>query len=117
MGDEGVDGGLEHAFHHHVELVVGEADAVVGEAVLREVVGADLFAAVAGAYLLLAVLGLDLVDALSFDLVEAGAENAHGFFAVLDLRFFVLAGDDGLRRQVGDADRGVGGVDRLAAGA
>ena len=117
MGDEGVDGGLEHAFHDHVELVVGEADAVVGEAVLGEVVGADLFAAVAGADLLFAVLGLELVDALGFDLVEAGAEDAHSLFAVLDLRFFVLAGDDGVGGQVRDADGGVGGVDGLAAGA
>ncbi len=90
---------------------------MVGEAVLREVVGADLLAAVAGAYLLLAVLGLELVDALGFDLVEAGAEDAHGLLAVLDLGFFVLAGDDGLRGQVRDADGGVGGVDGLAAGA
>ena len=90
---------------------------MVGEAVLREVVGADLLAAVAGADLLLAVFGLELVDALGFDLVEAGAEDAHSLFAILDLRFFVLAADDGVGRQMGDAHGGVGRVDRLAAGA
>ena len=57
VGDEGIDNGLQTAFHDQVELVQSEADAVVGEAVLREVVGADLLAAVAGADLLLALLG------------------------------------------------------------
>src|ERR1700721_308645 len=71
--DESVDGGLDLALHDHRKLVVGEADAVVGEAVLREGVGADLLAAVAGADLLLAALGLELVDALGFYLVEACA--------------------------------------------
>ena len=36
---------------------------------------------------------------------------------VLQLALLVLAGDDDAGRQVGDADRGVGGVDALAAGA
>src|SRR6266851_35656 len=117
MGNEGVNGGLEHALHHHAKLVVGEADAVVGEAVLREVVGANLLAAVAGADLLFAVLGLELVDALCLDLIEAGAEDAHSLFAIFDLRLFVLATDYCVGGQVRDADRRVGGVDRLAAGA
>ena len=115
MCDQGVDGGLEHAFHDHVELVVGEADAVVGEAVLGEVVGADFFAAVAGAYLLFAVFGLELVDAFGFYFVETGAEDSHALFSIFDLRFFVLAGDDSVGGDVRDADGGVGGVDGLAA--
>src|SRR5580698_4106600 len=47
--DERIDRRLQHAFHHHVQLMVGQADAVVGEAVLRKVVGADFFTAVARA--------------------------------------------------------------------
>src|SRR5665213_418336 len=68
-GDQSVDCGLQQALHHHREIVVGEADAMVGEAVLGEVVGADFFAAIAGADLLFALLRLDLVDALGFDFV------------------------------------------------
>jgi hypothetical protein len=90
---------------------------VIGEAVLGEVVGADLFAAVAGADLLLAFFGLKLVNALGFHFVEARTQDSHGLFAVLDLRFFVLATDHGVGGQVGDADGRVGGVDRLTAGA
>src|SRR5262249_40031460 len=62
--DEGLDQPVEPAGDDGVELVQGEVDAVVGDAVLREVVGADALAAVAradqGAALLgpLAVQGL-----------------------------------------------------------
>ena len=53
--DERVDDGLQAAFQNQVELVQRKADAVAGEAVLREVLGADLLAAVAGAHRLLAL--------------------------------------------------------------
>jgi hypothetical protein len=41
--------------------------------------------------------------------------NAHGLVAVLELRLLVLHGDDEPGRLVGDPDRAIGGVDRLAA--
>ena len=50
VGDQGVDQLVERrAFQHLVELVQGEADAVVGDAPLREIVGADALRTVAGA--------------------------------------------------------------------
>ena len=55
MGDHGIDDGVHPAFHHQIQLVEGEADAVVGEAVLREVVGADLLTAVTGTHHALAL--------------------------------------------------------------
>jgi hypothetical protein len=42
VGDERVDDFVERAVHDEVELVDGEADAVVGDAVLLEVVGATI---------------------------------------------------------------------------
>ena len=51
------------------------------------------------------------------DFVEAGAQHALGLGAILDLRFFVLAGDDQAGRQVRDAHRRIGRVHRLSAGA
>src|SRR5699024_245571 len=42
-------------------------------------------------------------------------EDAHGFGAVFELRFFVLHADDDAGWNMGDADGGVGGVDVLAA--
>src|SRR5665213_1641198 len=113
VGDQRVDRGLQQTLHHHREVVVGEADAVVGEAVLGEVVGAAFFDAVAGADLLLALLGLTLVDALGFDFVEARAQDAHRLFAVLDLRLFVLAAYDRVGGKVRDADCRVGRIHRL----
>src|SRR5207249_4022365 len=44
-------------------------------------------------------------------------EDSHRRIAVAELRALVLALDDDARRQVGDADRRVGGVDPLAPGA
>jgi len=48
--DERVDEWVEIAFHHEVELVNRQADAVISDAVLFEVVGADLLGAIAGAH-------------------------------------------------------------------
>ena len=48
-GGQCVDQLVQIAVHDLGKIVHGQADAVIGAAVLREVVGADLFAAVAGA--------------------------------------------------------------------
>jgi hypothetical protein len=49
VSGKGVDDLIEAALHDQIELVEGESDAVVGDAVLGEVVGANFLAAVAGA--------------------------------------------------------------------
>src|SRR6476619_3445599 len=94
-----------------------EADAVVGHAILREVVGADLFAAVATSDLCFAFFRQSLLLAFHFLFVKTGAENAHTFFAVLDLRFFVLAADYRVGRQMSNANGRISGVYGLSAGA
>ena len=76
------------------ELVQGETDAVIGDAVLRKIVGADFFGAVAGLDLAAALGGEELVLLFLLHFVEAGAKDAHGFGAILDLRFLVLLRDD-----------------------
>src|SRR5439155_11331088 len=57
MRDQRVDDVVDLAVHHAVELVKVQTDAVVGEPVLREVVGADFLAAVARADLRAALFG------------------------------------------------------------
>lgn len=63
--------------------------------------------------------GAELIDAFDmlflFHLKELAAENFHSFFFVLELRAFVLNGDDGIGRKVGDADSGIGRIDTLSA--
>ena len=108
---------MDLAIHYRFELVNREADAVIGETVLREIVGADFFAAVSRAHHGLALFGKGLLLLFHFDFVEPRAQHAHAFFAILDLRFFVLATDDGIGRNVRDAHRGVCGIHRLATGA
>src|SRR5882762_1400311 len=111
------DNGLQLTVHHFGELVDREADAVVGDAVLREVVGADLFTAVARADHGFAFLRQSFLLPLHFDFVEAGTQDSHAFFAVLDLRLFVLAADDRVGGDVRDAHGGIGRVHRLSTGA
>src|SRR5579859_896519 len=115
VGYQRVQNRLELAVHYIRELVQCQADAVIGHAVLREVVGADLLAAVAAANLRFALLGQRLLLLFHLHLIKTGAEHAHAFFTVLDLRLLVLAADNRIGRQVCDAYGRVSRIYRLAA--
>src|SRR4028118_2029616 len=65
-----------------LEVVGGDADAVVRDAPLREVVGADLRRAVAGAHLGLAEGALFLGPLLHLACEEAALEDLHGLLLV-----------------------------------
>src|SRR5690606_25756414 len=119
----GLQGGrqfVQVAGQHRRQLARGEADAVVGDARLREVVGADALRALAAADLHQARLARSAGRLGTLALQEPRAQHRQGALLVLDLRLAVLAGDDDLvllARVVGDAHRRVGGVHRLPAGA
>src|SRR5258708_259678 len=93
-----------------------EANAVIGHAILRVVVGADFFGAIAVLDLAAALGGDRRLLFFLLELVEAGAKNAHGLGAIFDLRFFILLRDDQAAGNVRDTHCGIGGVDGLAAG-
>src|ERR1017187_2676596 len=113
--DESIDDGLQAAFHHQVKLVQGQADAVIGEAILRKVVSANLLAAVARTHLLLALLGQFGILFFHLHFIETGTEDAHALVAVLDLRFFVLATYNRVSGQMSYAHGGVSRVYRLTS--
>ncbi len=92
-------------------------DAVVGDAVLLVVVGADLVGASATLHLAPAGRRELLLLALTFDLEQAAPQDPHRLVLVLQLALLVLAGDHEARRLVRDPDRRVGRVHRLTAGA
>src|SRR6185312_4021916 len=94
-----------------------QVDAVVSDAALREIIGADALAAVAGADLLLAIGGPRGIDALPLGVIDARAQDVHRGGAVLVLRAAVLHHDHDAGRDVGDPDRRFGLVDVLATGA
>ena len=73
-GSKGVDDLIEVAVQDLCKVVHRQADAVVGAAVLREIVGADLLAAVTGAHLPLP-LGVDGVLLPGSPLLPALAER------------------------------------------
>src|SRR5205809_3003074 len=94
VGTQGVHQRRELAVHDVGKLMQRQADAVIGHAILGEIVRADFFRAVAG-FDLAAPLGHDgglLLFLLHF--IEARAKNAHGFGAILNLRFLVLLRND-----------------------
>ena len=93
-----------------------EVDAVIGDPVLREVVGADLLGALARADLAAAILGDRVLLLAQLHLVEPRPQHLHRLRAILDLRFLVLLRDDDAGRNVGEAHRRVGRVDALPAG-
>src|SRR5437879_6468392 len=108
---------VEVAVHHPLDVADLEPrPMVLDELVGMERVRADL--AAEGDLLLLAgELGELLALLLVRQPVEPRLEASPRRIAVAELRALVLALDDDARRQVGDADRRVGGVDPLAPGA
>ena len=89
------------AFHHLRQFVERQVDAVIGDATLREIIGADAFGAVAGADLaapLGRALGVELAALL---VVELGAQVGHRLGLVLVLRALFLHEDDDSARQYG----------------
>src|SRR5580704_5942393 len=113
---ERVNDRCELAFHHLIELMKCQADAMIAHAILRKIVSADFFGAVASFNLPATLGGNQRVLLLLLLFVETRAENAHGLSAILDLRFFVLLRNDQARRDVRDAYRRIGSVHRLSAG-
>src|SRR5688572_27199956 len=116
-GDDSAHEIVEVAVDDAIELVQREADAVVGDAVLREVVGADLLRAFAGADHAAALVADRVVLLLLLEVEQAALEHLEGARLVLDLAALVLALDDHAGGQVGDLHGAVGGVHGLPAGA
>src|SRR5262245_26158856 len=104
---------------HRVERVHRQIDAVVGHAVLREVVRANTIVPAAGADEALARLGPFAVQLLLLPLEEPAAQDAHRPLVVFVLAPLVLALHFHLvggALPIPDADRRFGLVDVLAAG-
>src|SRR5688572_5528868 len=92
-------------------------DAVVGDAVLRKVVGPDLLRSISGAHLRAPLARPRGFLLRHHAIEEARAQDLERLDLVLELRFLILALYFEPGRQMGDADRAVGRVDALAAGA
>ena len=113
--DQRIDEAVEVAVEDRRQVVQVHADAVVGDAVLREVVGPDLLRPIARADHRAPRGGLRLVRLALLHLEQAGAQHGHRLGLVLVLALLVLDRDHEAGRQVGDAHGRVGRVDALAA--
>src|SRR4029079_2397046 len=112
------DAGLEEAVEVAVEDRARVADLVAGAQVLDDLVGVQHvvahLVAPAGLHIALELLHLGgLLGLLQGE--ELGLEDDHGAGLVLELALLVLAAHHDAGRDVGEPDRGVGGVDRLAS--
>src|SRR5215207_5933590 len=115
FGGESLRELFEVAAERGLEVVGGDADAVVGDTSLREVVCTDLRRAVAGADLRLAEGPFLLGPFAQLAFQEPGLEDPDGLLLVLELALLVLAGHDQARWLMRDPDRRVCGVHALAA--
>ena len=106
---------VEVAVNEAGQIVERDFDAVVGDAVLREIVGADFFAAVAGADLLFAVRGVFGIFLGDFRFEQPRAQHGHRLRPVFDLRTLVGDAHGEAARLVLDLHGGIGGVHALAA--
>src|SRR5581483_11963733 len=100
-----------------VQLIERKVDAVVSDAALRKIIGADALAAVARADQALAFAGARRLDPRPLRLEQLGLEQFHRLGFVLVLGFFFLHRHYDAARQVSDANSAFGLVDMLAAGA
>src|SRR6185437_6524125 len=115
MRDERIDKRAELPLHHEIELMESEIDAMVGDAILRKIVRSDFLRTITRFNLAAAFGGDGFVLLRLFHFVETRAKHAHGFGAVLNLRFFVLLRNDEAGRNMSYAHGGIGCVYGLAA--
>src|SRR4051812_9665256 len=90
---DGVDDRVKMPLHHRLELIQSQADAMVGHAILFEVIRADLFASIARAHHALSIAAQLCALLLDFDLIQPRPEYLESLRPVLYLRLLVLAGD------------------------
>ncbi|KAG5730129.1 hypothetical protein E4T56_gene4184, partial [Termitomyces sp. T112] len=102
-------------FEDFGQAVERQVDPVIGDAALREIIGADAFGAVAAAHHGLAGLSLGALCLVTHLFIEARAQHLHRLGAVLVLGSLVLTDHDKAGGQMGDAHRRIGGVHMLSA--
>src|ERR1700757_3110137 len=85
MTHQAVHQGSELAVHDFGQLMDGQADAVVGDAVLRVIIRPNFFGAVTSFDLATPLGGNGSLLLFELHFVKTRAEHAHGLRAVLDL--------------------------------
>ena len=114
-GGQGVNDLVQIAVHDGIDLIQRQADPMVRNPALGEIVGADPLVAHTGAHLAAAHTGDLAVQPLLLLLIELGGQHPHTFLPVLELAALLLAGHHNSRGLVDQTDGGAGFVDVLAA--
>ena len=82
---QGVNHRADVAVEKIIEIISGHVDAMIGDAALRKIVGANTFAAVAGANLAFARLRLFRILFLYHDIEQARPQYFHCFDLIFEL--------------------------------
>src|SRR5688500_6422302 len=88
---------------------------MIGQAILREIVGADLLRAITGFDHAAALVALGVVLLMLLDVEQPALQDLHRLGAVLQLAALVLTFDDDAARHVRDLHRAIGSVHALSA--
>mmetsp|Transcript_23803 Transcript_23803/g.42889 ORF Transcript_23803/g.42889 Transcript_23803/m.42889 type:complete len:276 (+) Transcript_23803:2041-2868(+) len=116
IGGQRIDHIVQVALHDLIQLIKGQVDPVIRHAALRKIIGPDPLGPIPRPYLRRPIGRAFAVHPLTLQIIEARTQDLHGNLAVAVLGF-LGTGDDKARGQVGDADRGIGGVHVLPASA
>src|ERR1043166_6655052 len=115
MRHQRFDERIEIALDEIGEIIERHFDAMIGDAILREIVSADFFAAFAGADLLFTLRGVFRVFFRDFSFEQARAQDRHSLGPVFYLRSLIGNADGQSTWLVLNLNGGIGGVDALTA--
>src|SRR3989441_1756164 len=107
---------VEFAVHHFIDVVGGEVNAVIGDAILREVVGAHLLRAITGPDLRPPFLRARSLLLGDHAVQQPRTQDLEGLDLVLQLRLLILTLHLEPGRQMRHPDRAICGVHALATG-
>src|SRR6266700_1806543 len=105
----------EIAVHYAVQIIQRQANAVVGHAVLWEIVRANFFFAAAGANLTATLRAVFFRFLALLSLQQARPQDRHRFLLVLELTTSVLTTNDRSSWNVHNLDRRIGRIHALSA--
>src|SRR5438132_13836415 len=106
---QGFDAAVEISFQQAGEVMDREADAMVGDAVIGEVIGANLLRSFTGPDLGAAQIAALLSLASLLLLLQPGPQDGQRLGLVLVLALLVVDGDHHAGGEAGDEQRSVGG--------
>ena len=91
----------------------GEPNSMVGDTILRKIIGSDFFSSITRTYLGTPILSNRGILFLLLGLDNSRPQGSHGFIPILQLGSFILAGDHHTGGDMGNSNSRIGRIDTL----